>query len=63
MSLRRDRALPVGIQVGGMAAFVKRVENAIYIGVPLAGTLYAPFFFARHPVSCGESSCSSRATP
>jgi stearoyl-CoA desaturase (delta-9 desaturase) len=42
--------IPVGVTIGGLPAVTKRIENAVLIGVPLAGTLYFPVHAARHGV-------------
>lgn len=40
---------PVGVSFGGRKALKKRIENSVLIGVPLSGTIAAPFWFYYHP--------------
>ena len=44
-----------GVLHGGRRAWIKRLDNALLIGIPLAGSLAVPFWFARHPFGLIEA--------
>jgi stearoyl-CoA desaturase (delta-9 desaturase) len=47
--LTASKPSPLGVSFGGPAALRKRIDNTLLIGIPLAGSIATPFWFANHP--------------